>query len=358
MRFPVLGIFASLALTLPVRAATIRVPTDYPTIQAAVDSAATSDTVLVAPGTYYGDPGSATCVVFDKAISLIGEGGAGVTTIDGEGARRVLGTTSSGPRTIRGFTIRNGSAGSGAGLYVSGTGSTCTIADNVFEDNHATGQGGGVACYSNSGVVMRDNTFRSNGGNGAAVYSDVIPLDFSSNVVMEDTPNVAVSAVLWYTSLSMTDCVIANSGPALDLVSQCGTGPDIQRCTIFGSPAIYCHGDIWSTIGETVIVGNMYHSFYFTECDAAHTFDHVDLFGSLILSGCTDEIQVVWNQPNLNADPLFCNPAQGDFTLAAASPCLPQNNPWGVLVGATGQGCLGPVSLRHESWGSIKARYR
>jgi hypothetical protein len=102
----------------------------------------------------------------------------------------------------------------------------------------------------------------------------------------------------------------------------------------------------------------MYHSFYFRECGAGHTFDHVDLFGSLILSGSTYDIEVTWSQPNLNADPLFCGPAQGDFTLGAASPCLPQNNPWGVLVGARGQGCLGPVSIRAESWGAIKAKYR
>jgi len=36
----------------PMEAATIHVPDDFPTIQAAIDAAAEGDTVLVAPGTY------------------------------------------------------------------------------------------------------------------------------------------------------------------------------------------------------------------------------------------------------------------------------------------------------------------
>ncbi len=42
---------------------------------------------------------------------------------------------------------------------------------------------------------------------------------------------------------------------------------------------------------------------------------------------------------NLCADPLFCDPDNDDFTLAADSPCLPENNDCGELIGITGMGC-------------------
>jgi hypothetical protein len=42
---------------------------------------------------------------------------------------------------------------------------------------------------------------------------------------------------------------------------------------------------------------------------------------------------------NFAADPFFCSPENGDLTLAANSPCLPENGACG-LVGALGEGCL------------------
>src|SRR5579862_8970739 len=59
-------------------AATIHVPTDQPTIQAAINAASTGDTVLVAPGTYYEN------INFSgKAITVTSSGGPSATTIDG-----------------------------------------------------------------------------------------------------------------------------------------------------------------------------------------------------------------------------------------------------------------------------------
>ena len=60
---------------------------------------------------------------------------------------------------------------------------------------------------------------------------------------------------------------------------------------------------------------------------------------------------------NIFEDPLLCDPTAGDFRVAANSPNLPQNNRFGVLLGALGEGC-GPIAMRPESWGSVKARYR
>ena len=59
---------------------------------------------------------------------------------------------------------------------------------------------------------------------------------------------------------------------------------------------------------------------------------------------------------NFSADPLFCDPDNGDFTIQSDSPCAPPGATNCGLVGALPVGC-GPVSVVEESWARIKARY-
>src|SRR5215470_14199937 len=88
-------------------ATTIRVPTDQPTIQKAIDAASNGDVVQVAPGTYIEN------VNFQgKAIRVVSEGGPEVTIIDGNYAGPVV-TFASGETSasvLNGFTVRHGRA--------------------------------------------------------------------------------------------------------------------------------------------------------------------------------------------------------------------------------------------------------
>jgi len=64
---------------------------------------------------------------------------------------------------------------------------------------------------------------------------------------------------------------------------------------------------------------------------------------------------------NFSADPLFCGPDIGDYTLRSDSPCLPGNHPDGYacgLIGAFGEGCSGPTAVEQASWGDIKSMFR
>jgi hypothetical protein len=88
-------LFASLALTITsvnrTDAATIRVPQDTSTIQQGINVAATGDTVLVAPGTYFENIN-----FLGKAITVQSEQGSDVTMIDGHNTSGPLVTFQSG----------------------------------------------------------------------------------------------------------------------------------------------------------------------------------------------------------------------------------------------------------------------
>ena len=75
----------------------IRVPKDYPTIQAAVDAASSGDTIQVAAGIYYEH------VTVDKSLTLLGEDST-TTIIDGGWAGTVV-TVTADNVNISGFTI-------------------------------------------------------------------------------------------------------------------------------------------------------------------------------------------------------------------------------------------------------------
>ena len=106
MRCLFLSFVGSLLLAGPSVAGTIRVPADYPTIQAGINQAIDGDTVRVNPGTYYEN------LDFDgKAITVVSENGPEVTIIDGRNAGAVV-TFSSGEgldSVLGGFTLQHGS---------------------------------------------------------------------------------------------------------------------------------------------------------------------------------------------------------------------------------------------------------
>ena len=151
------------------------VPTDEPTIQAAVDAAFLDEIICVEPGTYLEN-----VVLGGTDVHLVGLYGAGATTIDGQAAGSVLTVNAgeSAATVIEGFTITNGAATDGAGINVVNS-STPTLRRLVIVDNHATTNGGGVHTDSIS-LVWSDLEFRQNTAwQGGGLYGGEVDLSDS-----------------------------------------------------------------------------------------------------------------------------------------------------------------------------------
>jgi hypothetical protein len=147
-------------------AATLRVPSQYPTIQGAIDASRTGDTILVAPGTYVEG-----LTIRDKGIlTLESEAGADSTILDGTGATNVIEVSASknSHRTeyrISGFTIRNGAYGG-----IRGTGGRTLVENNIVIGN-ATVDGyayGAVSLQDSSGSI-RHNLIKGNRATGVSL---------------------------------------------------------------------------------------------------------------------------------------------------------------------------------------------
>jgi len=135
----------------------IYVPTNYPTIQEAINHATSGDIIFVHNGTYYEH------IVIDKSVSLIGEN-RNLTIIDGEGAGSVIHVAANNVY-ISGFTIKEG----GMGLYDSGIFIDHSGGNNVSRNTIANSSNGICVYYS-----IRNNVFNNTvSGNiyGISLYS-------------------------------------------------------------------------------------------------------------------------------------------------------------------------------------------
>ncbi len=136
-------------------------------IQGALTPAVNGDTILVSNGTYTASVDPVVSVT--KSVNIYGVNGPEVTMIDGENARRcvyVNATTAGDPVSMSGFTIRNGFAANGAGVY-KGAYRDFYLSNCVVHANYATGSGGGIDKVSTLSQMTVNNCVISNNTAGA-----------------------------------------------------------------------------------------------------------------------------------------------------------------------------------------------
>ncbi len=178
-----------LSLNATLFAEIINVPDEYPTIQAALTAADSSDTVLVQPDTYYEN-------IFwpeVNGIKLISNGDSSNTVIDGGGISSVIyvnptSATIDTTTLIQGFKITNGgNVQYGGGIFLSG-------ADVVFtrlliSENVADHSGGGIYC-SNANPIFKEIMLFNNeakgleGGGGGICIDNANPI--ISDVIVKE----------------------------------------------------------------------------------------------------------------------------------------------------------------------------
>jgi hypothetical protein len=189
---------------------TIHVPADYPSIQAALISAATNDTILVAPGTYYEHISWPNT----HGLKLLSEYGPDTTIVDAAGALRCI-TVNFGVDSntvISGFTIRNGNMMDGGGISCIAA-SPCII-NNIISNNsigsgiwidsgdpiiinniisHNTGyDGGGISCWMFSNPIIahnliEHNTATSTYGSGGGISAVDAQITIEGNTIRHNT---------------------------------------------------------------------------------------------------------------------------------------------------------------------------
>lgn len=420
---------SGLAVLRPAAATVRAVPVPYGTIQAALDSCADFDTVLVAPGIY-----SERIVVPSRPLTLASRDDDPATTImDGSESQGDVGAplirvnhSSRGAQILRGFTIRKGVAGlvgvptepagnlivrhnrfaeNGPLGAVSHQGGHLTLWDNEFVDNYV-GAGGwqGVVTIRGAATVernlfernrvhqaelsggrgalslfdeflavqpisflIRTNQFRHNESTeeGGALYilSPVAQATIEGNRLEHNRSGVAGAGV--YASCASLDMnknvFIANEAPHGSAIYSSTDNASFFQNTIVGG-AEYASGEL---VLIELARGPIAFSYNIVAYGAGAGVRWEDAPGSVSCNDLYGNSGEAWtgtfpfgSVTNFARDPLFCDRAAGDLTLATNSPCLPAAHPCdgSAGIGALGEGCSG-VAVQELTWSRLKAMF-
>ena len=305
----------------------LRVPSEYPTIQAAIAAAMDGDIVLVSSGTYTGE-GNLEIDFLGKAITVKSAYGPEYTVIDCENSGRgfYFCNGEDHDSVIEGFTIQMGIAeGSypdyyGGGIYCTNS-SSPTITNNILISNTAE-RGGGLACIDASPVIT-GCTFSGNiASSGSGIYGryNSFPIIMDCTIT-ENNVGSGISFV-WNASPVLINCIISdnwNSGGGLDFYI---SNPNISHCTISGNHADRQGGGIVLSRSNITLSNCIIWDNYPEEIDTFST--SCDITYSVIKNG--------WEGiGNIDTDPHFIDPVIGDFHLRPDSPCIDSGTDLGII---------------------------
>ncbi len=338
-------------------AQTIRVPADYPTIQAAINAASfvTNDTILVSPGIYH------ESVNFNgKAIQLIALNGPAATLIGPPMGMPAVSFTSgeTSNSVVAGFTMSYGgvsvsyssptiisnqilyagtgvdsymgspqiidnlivgsigsgiyghlsSDGAGCGIYVEGTGSAL-IQGNTIRGNQA-----GIGMSSSGSPSVIDNLIANNQGDGINMNNEC-DANIIQNVIQSNS-GAGIYTESPYQSRGpwiINNTVVNNDESGIWIDDFWADDCEIDNNIVVGSPALNLF-----PLTESPPYNVKFNDFYSASTNAYLSFD-IASTNSVVFD--LNDISGTNVCGNFSGNPLFACLPGNDFHLLAGSPC-------------------------------------
>ena len=280
------------------------VPDDYIHIDMAIAMCNDGDTIVVRQGTYneYIDfRGKALSVVSEYYFSGNPLHIAQTVISGGNSGRPVIFQSGENWNSrLIGFTITDGDASlaEGGGILCSGASPTLS---HLRITNCTASEGGAIACLNSTARISSCEIFQNN----ASTSGGGILLHTNSNVNIENS--------LIYNNSSMIGGGIAGQ-LSNGKVINCTIINNNSTNTIFGG-GIDCYGATDFIVINSIVFDNSSPQIINSQNMWIHYSDIQETVQS-------DAGAMLDEQNNFSSDPVFVNPAQSDYSLSTASPCI------------------------------------
>jgi hypothetical protein len=300
-------------------------------LHSAVASAAGGDSIWVAPATY----AITSQVVLAVDVSLIGANGV---IVDGLNTTRCFMVEATNA-LIQGFTIKNGYAGSGAGVYLV---DASAVRASSIVSNTAVWSGGGIAIqnggrvfncsimfncttgFGGAGLAMQDNGLVSNcvlACNRAAGSADgggarVVLGGTLRDCIMTGNTARAGGGMMLMGQSAAVNCLLAGNIAGQGGGVACADQARVQNCTVAGNTA-QVGGGLDAYYGGVVANSIVYHN---TAGTGSNVHEQGSASAPLFLYSCVAPAPSGIGM--LSSDPAFVGVSSGDYRLATGSICI------------------------------------
>jgi hypothetical protein len=236
----------------------LRVPSEYSTIQAALDAAQDDEHVILEDGIHSG-PGNVALIMPQKRLVIRSAGGPQRCRIDCAGAGRAF-TVSVGCREsrIQGLTILNGHAEEGGAILCTER-SRVVIEGCVFHGNTGVQQGGAVYVAPQSDVVVLGCEFAGNQAQrGGALALEASMATVRDCRMIGNTADLGGGIMCQWAAPRIEQCVLSGNSAFV------GAGlfvkestPVIVGCTLYANRAVSFGGGLGVVHAEPVVTNSI-----------------------------------------------------------------------------------------------------
>ncbi|MCK4981031.1 MAG: T9SS type A sorting domain-containing protein [Candidatus Delongbacteria bacterium] len=318
----------------------INIPADYSTITEGIFNAVDTDTVLVAPDTYYENLNfDGKNIVLASQFLITGDSSyIEQTIIDGDSLSNVviLNSGETEEAKLIGFTITNGYSLAGSGIYING--SSPEISNNIITNNNMPwyGEGSGIYLKRSSSQIL-DNTIEFNNG---AVYGGGIEVDTCSTVEIKGNiirDNITFSGygvdygggimIICSDNIKIEENLIESNDVAFGkggAISMHFSTVSINKCTFYDTDPF--GSTIFFSGGELDICNSIIWSDDDYEGVCIDTLEGTNSILAVSYSCLKDSTE---GEGNITIDPMFDN--FETFELQVESPCINGGDPTSEL---------------------------
>ena len=262
--------------------------------------------------------------------------------------------------------VFEGTETTGRGGALAAEGCTLDLFECRFDDTRA-GRNGGAIHLTDCDAVIAESGFTGCEANlddadysyGGALYVE------SGSARLEDTRitgckafrgaiaslNATERVRIYADNVLMADNTSDHIGPAVFLAGS-DVSAEFQQCTLDGNEVGTSDeaGQLVATsyaridLQHCLITGSQTAAAYHGPSDEVYAYC-CNIWGNAGGDWTGPLADQLGDDENISVDPEYCEPAAGNYRLAANSVCLPDNNACSTQIGAFGLGCVGPVAV-------------